>query len=212
MAAQLEAGNDADIPAAYFGAGFLRLWSGDPQGAQAPLQNALDRAEQSGDISLQARALTYLTVAARQLRQVEATRRLAVCSLKTATIAHMPEYVAFARANLAWLAWLEGDAGQVQMLAHAALAEWGQLPAGHASAPFQWLALWPLLATALHAGQGAAAIDAAKRLLDPTLQRVPDALAAILAQALRAWSEGAHGDVLAALAQAVADAQELRYL
>jgi DNA-binding SARP family transcriptional activator len=212
LAAQLEAGNDADIPAAYFGAGFLRLWSGDPQGAQAPLHSALDRAEQSGDISLQARALTYLTVAARQLRQVEATRRLAARSLETATTAHMPEYVAIARANLAWLAWLEGDADQVQECAQEALALWRQLPAGHASAPFQWLALWPLLAIALDGAEGALAIEAAQRLLDPSQQRLPDALNCVLEAAVGLWANCETTAAFTTLAQTPNLAQELHYL
>jgi hypothetical protein len=42
------------------------LWSGDPQGAQEPLQTALAIAEQTGDLSLQARCLIYLAIAQRQ--------------------------------------------------------------------------------------------------------------------------------------------------
>lgn len=212
LAAQLESGNDAGIPAAYFGAGFLRLWSGDSQGAQALLQNALERAEQSGDISLQARALTYLTVAARQLRQVETARSLAARSLEMAAAAHMPEYAATARANLAWLAWLEGDANQVQECAQEALALWRQLPAGHASAPFQWLALWPLLATALDGGEGALAIEAARRLLDPNQQCLPDALSSVLEAAVHFWEVGEMAAALTMLTQTPTLAQELHYL
>jgi len=212
LAAQLEAGNHAGIPAAYFATGFLRLWSGAAQDAQAPLQSALQLAEQSGDISLQARALTYLTVANRQLRQVEATHQLAARSLEIATAAHMPEYGATARANLAWLAWLEGDAPRARELAQKALSLWQQLPAGHASAPFQWLALWPLLAMALDAAEGALAIDAAQRLLDPGQQRLPNALHAALAAAVDFWVKDETAAALAALAQSRTLAQELHYL
>lgn len=212
LAAQLEAGNNAGIPAAYFATGFLHLWSGAPQAAQAPLQSALELAEQSGDISLQARALTYLTVASRQLCQVEATHHLAALSLEVATAAHMPEYSATARANLAWLAWLEGDAPHAQELAQEALLLWQQLPAGHASAPFQWLALWPLLALALDAAEGALAIDAAQRMLDPAQQRLPGALDAVLTAAVDRWITGDTSAALATLAQSLMLAQELHYL
>ena len=79
----------------------------------------------------------------------------------------------------------------VQELGRAALEFWRQLPAGHGSAPFQWLALWPLIAVALHEEQLALAVDYARALLDPGQQRLPDALAASLEQVLQAWDGGA---------------------
>ncbi len=72
------------------------------------IETALHLAEQTGDVNLRARCLTYLTVACRQCGQVEATRRYAERSLEAATSSHMPEYVATAKANQAWLAWLGG--------------------------------------------------------------------------------------------------------
>ncbi len=153
LTAQQEAGNQAGIPAAQFGVGFALLWSGDPQGAMEPLEIALHLAERTGDVSLQARCLTYLTIAHRQCMQMEETRRDAARSLEVATAAQMPEYVAMAKANQAWLAWRAGDLASVQELGQAALELWHQLPAGHASAPFQWLARWPLIAVALRTDQ-----------------------------------------------------------
>lgn len=212
LAAHLEAGNDAGIPAAYFGAGFLRLWSGDSAGALPLLYSALERAQQSGDITLQARSLTYLTVACRRLQQVEETRRLAVLSLDTAAAAHMPEYVATAKANLAWLAWLAGNADDVRSLAQEALALWRQLPTGHASAPFQWLALWPLLAVAIDRAADAPPIDAVRQLLDPSQQRLPDALNKALGDAVQQWEQGETTAAVSILAQTLAQARELHYL
>ena len=83
LAAQQEAGNQAGIPAAQFGVGFALLWSGDPQGAMEPLEIALHLAERTGDVSLQARCLTYLTVAHRQCGQMEETRRCAARAWKS---------------------------------------------------------------------------------------------------------------------------------
>ena len=212
LAAQVEAGNQAGIPAAHFGVGFVQLWSGRPQAALEPLRTALHLAEQTGDVSLQARCLTYMTVAYRQCGQVEETRQYAGRSLDVAMAAHMPEYVAIAKANQAWLAWQVGDLAQTQELAHAALALWRQLPAGHASAPFQWLALWPLIAVALHEEQISLAIDAVRTLLAPSQQRVPDALAATLEQAVQSWTEGAPAAAHAPLGAALVQAQEMHYL
>ena len=212
LAAQIEADNQAGIPAAHFGVGFVRLWSGSPEAALEPLETALHLAEQTGDVSLHARCLTYLTVACRQCGQAEATRGYAGRSLEAATAAHMPEYVAIAKANQAWLAWLASDVAQTQELAHAALALWQQLPSGHASAPFQWLALWPLIASALQAEQLSLAIDAVRTLLAPTQQRVPDALIPNLERAVRSWDEGAPQAARGELMQALALAQQMHYL
>jgi tetratricopeptide (TPR) repeat protein len=212
LAAQQEAGNQAGIPAAQFGVGFALLWSGDAQGAMEPLEIALHLAEQTGDVSLQARCLTYLTIAHRQCMQMEETQRYAARSLEVATAAHMPEYVAMAKANHAWLAWRAGDVASVQELGQAALELWHQLPAGHASAPFQWLARWPLIAVALRKDQFASAVDHVRVLLDPGQQRVPDELTANLEQSIRAWDSRALESARAILHRSLALAQELRYL
>ena len=52
-------------------------------------------------MSLRARCLTYLTIAYRQCAQVEETRHYAARNLEVATLAHMPEYIAMAKANQA---------------------------------------------------------------------------------------------------------------
>ncbi len=212
LTAQQEAGNQAGIPAAQFGVGFALLWSGDPQGAMEPLEIALHLAERTGDVSLQARCLTYLTIAHRQCMQMEETRRDAARSLEVATAAQMPEYIAMAKANQAWLAWRAGDLAPVQELGQAALELWHQLPAGHASAPFQWLARWPLIAVALRTDQLALAVDHMRALLDPGQQRVPDELAASLEQVIQAWDGGAPESANTLLHQSLALAQQMRYL
>ena len=212
LAAQQEAGNQAGIPAAQFGVGFALLWSGDPQGAMEPLEIALHLAERTGDVSLQARCLTYLTIAHRQCTQTEETRRDAARSLEVAAAAQMPEYIAMAKANQAWLAWRAGDLASVQQFGQAALELWHQLPAGHASAPFQWLARWPLIAAELRKDQLASAVDHARTLLDPGQRRVPDELAASLEQAVQAWDGGASASARSLLHRSLAMAQEMRYL
>jgi DNA-binding SARP family transcriptional activator len=212
LAAQQEAGNQAGIPAAQFAVGFALLWSGDPQQAMAPFEAALRQAEVTGDLSLQARCLTYLTVAHRQCGQIEETRRCAARALEVAAATHMPQYIGTAKANQSWLAWRAGDLNAAQELAHSALDFWHQLPAGHASAPFQWLARWPLIVVTLHEEQIALAVDHARALLDPRQQPPPDALAASLEQTIQAWDNGALESARALLQQSMTLAQELRYL
>jgi len=212
LGAQQEAGNQAGIPAAQFAVGFALLWSGDPQGATAPLETALRQAEATGDLSLQARCLTYLAIAGRRCGQIEETRRCAARALEVAAAAHMPEYLATASANQSWLAWRADDLNAAQELAHAALDYWHQLPVGHAAAPFQWLARWPLIAVALHEEQIALAVDHARAVLDPSQQPPPDALAASLEQAIQSWDGGAADAARTLLQQSMMLAQELRYL
>ena len=97
-------------------------------------------------MSLQVRCVTYLTVLCRERGQVEEVRALTGRSLELATAAGMPEYVATARANEAWLAWRDGDPDAVERCGRTALDLW---PPVHASSSFRWTALWPLIGAAL---------------------------------------------------------------
>nr|MDQ2998895.1 tetratricopeptide repeat protein [Chloroflexota bacterium] len=200
------------LPSVRFFVGFVLLWSGDPQGALEPLQIALAIAEQTGDTSLQARGLTYVAIAQRQCQRVAEAEQTATRSLATATIAHMPEYIGTAQANLAWVTWKMGKFEQARQHGNAALAAWRQLPAGHGSAQIQWTALCPLIALALDARETVTAIDYVRGLLDPAQQRLPDALTAIFEQALLAWEHGTLERVTPLLQQATALAQQLHYL
>jgi len=133
-------------------------------------------------------------------------------ALAAATSAHMPEYVALARANQAWLAWRQRDDAALREHGATALTLWQQLPVTHASAPFQWTALWPLLAETLQRDAIATAVDYAHTLLDPHQQQLPDALAAPLTQALQAWSGGATAEAQKRLHEAVTLAEQYHYL
>ena len=188
------------------------LWSGDPQEAIEPIQTALGMAEQTGDITLQARCLAYLTVAYRQCGRLAETAQYATNALAVATAAHMPEYIGMAWANQSWLAWRSGDLQVAEEYGQTALTTWQQLPADHASLPFQWIALWPLIAVALHGEQIAAAIGHARALLDPARQRVPDALEALLVQAIHRWEQGDAQAAGRLLEDALTLAHDMNYL
>ena len=213
LAAHQEAGTQADIPSSHFGVGFALLWSGDPQSAIEPIQTALGMAEETGDITLQARAVRAdLTVAYRQCGRLTETAQHATHALAVATAAHMPEYIGMAWANQSWLAWRRGNLQMAEQYGQTALADWQQLPADHASLPFQWTALWPLIAAALHAEQIAAAIGYALALLDPARQRVPDPLETLLAQAIQRWKQDDAQAAGRLLAEALTLAREMNYL
>jgi tetratricopeptide (TPR) repeat protein len=200
------------LPAAHFMLGFFQLWHDDLTAATAELTAALQLAEQQGDCSLQTRALTYLTIAARRSDQVTAAQTLVTQALTAANTAHMPEYIALARANQAWLAWRQQEYSAVREHGAAALAVWQQLPITHASAPFQWTALWPLLAEALQREDVVTAVGYARTLVDPHQQQLPDALATPLTQAMLAWESSVAAEVQRRLAEAVTQAEQCHYL
>lgn len=211
LATHQEADNQAAIPAAQYGVGFSLLWNSEPEAAIEPMRTALQLAEQTGDVSLQARCLAYLTIAHRQCNQKEETRQYAERGFEVAKLAHMPEYMAMAKANQAWIAW-QDDPHTSQRLADQALEFWRQLPSGHASAPFQWLARWPLIAIAVHQNQIPSAIQHVRALLDPSQQRLPTELVSCLEQVIQVWDEGNLDSVHTLLKQSMMMAQQMYYL
>jgi DNA-binding SARP family transcriptional activator/DNA polymerase III delta prime subunit len=209
---QRKIGNQAAIPSSQFYFGFALLWSGKPQEAIEPIQAALDLAETTGDLSLQARCLSYLTVAFRQCGHVEETQHYAAQSLDVTTRAQMPEYIAIAQANQAWLAWHADNLGLCQEFGRLAVEMWQQLPPNHASAPFQWLARFPLIAVALYQENFSLAIDEAVVILDPNQQCLPEALETALIQAIAAWEAGKQHVAPTFLHESIVLAREMHYL
>ncbi len=199
-------------PSAHFLVGFMLLWSGDPQGALETLQTVLATAQQTGDLSLQARCLTYLAIAHRQCQHVDETEQAATQSLAISARAHMPEYVGTAQANLSWVAWKSGNFAQARQYGNAALEAWRLLPAGHGSTLCQWTALYPLIAIALHAEEIAAAIEYIRLLLDPAQQQLPDALATLFEQLLAAWESNTPVHMAPLLRQTITLGQQFHYL
>jgi tetratricopeptide (TPR) repeat protein len=166
---------------------FCLLWHGDLPEAEERLLSSLRLAEQTGDISMHSRSLTYLMVLYRKLGRVDAVREYASRSLPAAQEAKIPTYVAMAWANQAWLALREGDLAQAEAHALAAMKIWQE---ERTPPPLQWAALWPLLAVALSKKRLDAAVDYARALLDPRQQKLPETLIAALEQSILLFDEG----------------------
>ncbi len=173
-------------PSIIFRLGFLLLWHDMLAEAEAKILAALASAERSIDLTLEVRCLIYLGVVYRRQNRPDHVRACAARALELAAAANMPEYVATVRANLAWLAWRAGDLAAVDLHARAALALWAELAPGHPSTPYQWTALWPLLAVDLDRGAIDQALAWARNMLLPAQQRLPAVLADPLACAVRA--------------------------
>ncbi len=209
LAARQESGSATEIALARFFLGFAYLFYGDLDEAEAHIQAALAVGERAGDVVLQSRCLTYLTIVYRKRGQVEETSRYASRASTVATSLHWPEDVAMASANLAWVAWRQGNQSEAQATARAALEEWKALQVDY---PFHWTALWPLISIALAQDQLSAAIDYARALLAPQQLLLPDALRAIVEAATQAWDSGRREAAYAHLQQAAALAGEMGYL
>ena len=120
--------------------------------------------------------------------------------------------MATAKANLAWVAWRDGDSQQVRENGCSALDLWYTLPKGHTSYVFQWTALFPMLAVALADGNLDQAITHAQAVLDPSLQKLAEELTDVLQSALTTWQQQQTAQTTEILAQAITLAQKFHYL
>jgi eukaryotic-like serine/threonine-protein kinase len=200
------------IPSCHFMLGFFTLWHGEPEASQIHMQIALKMADERGDITLQARCLTYLTIASRQLDAVDEVTAYAARAFAVASHGGMPEYMALARAAECWLAWRAGDRSAAQDHGHTALTLWQQLPINHASLPFKWTALWPLIDIAAREGNLRTAIDYLHILAGPDQQRLPIALSSLIDEIFCSWRRGEQRSIRSQIEAAIHLARQLRYL
>jgi class 3 adenylate cyclase/tetratricopeptide (TPR) repeat protein len=212
LSVQQEANNPSDLAFAYFLQGFTFLWHGDLDNAEDHMQTALKLGRQIGDIIVESRCLTYLTVCCRMRGQIEEVIGLAAQSEEIAKRANMPEYIGTAMANLAWAAWRQDDISGAEKKGLAALKEWGKIPEGHASCAFEWTALLPLIAVAVDRQLPEQAIGYVLKLSDPTRQRLPDSIEGPLISAVDSWEKIPREEVLDQLKKALFEAKNLGYL
>jgi eukaryotic-like serine/threonine-protein kinase len=208
LATAEEGGRQQDIALPLVGLGFLLLWYGDLADAEQKMAAALAIGERTGDLVLRARCLCYLNVTALRKHDVEAVRSLAPQVIAAAEATSYPEYVAAAKATMAWVAWRDERLADVVRLADEALGLWRSTVVPY---PFQWLCLWPLVAVRLRQGQVAEAVEAARQLLPPPQQRLPDGLEAEVQDGVGAWARGRRKLAQERLSNAVELAKELRY-
>jgi tetratricopeptide (TPR) repeat protein len=163
--------------------GFVLLFHGNLDSAEAELRTGLRLASQIGDLNLQIQCQVYLAILQRKRGRLTAVKELSSESLALTSKARGSVYEATVHANLAWVAWQQGRAADVTAHGQEALAQWERWPAY----PFKWTALWPLLAVALAQDRIDEAVEHARGLLDPAQQALPAALSTALDNALQAW-------------------------
>ena len=194
------------IALAQFALGFNHLWRGELHEAEEYLQTALELADRIGDVVVQSRCLTYLTILYRKRVQLEEVQHYMSRALDVATAGNMLEYISTARANLAWVKWYVGNLSEARENGRIALEMWQQAPLVY---PFKWTALWPLISVALIQNQISEAVDYAGNLLEPVQQQLPDALTTLLEKAIKSWEGGETETAHTHLNQSIELAQEL---
>jgi hypothetical protein len=211
FAANIALGDPAHQGATHFLLGFSLLWYGDFAEAQTALHTALTMADQSGDLNLRARSLTYLTVAYRKQEQMAQVRDHIAPCIAAAKAAEMPEYVATAHANLAWVNWRDGDEQKVLQNGRSALTLWHTL-LDHYNYPFQWAAYFPLMAIALAQQNLDEAITHVQSVLDPSQQKLAEEVTTVLQNALTAHQQNQPLQTTELLQRAITLAQQFHYL
>jgi tetratricopeptide (TPR) repeat protein len=192
-----------------FELGFLLLWRKEFEEAEELLQATYELTKISGIMPQRTLSLTYLTVLYRFQEKLDETLEQAHRAQETAEVAHMPDYVAAAKGNQAWVAWRRQEFQTAQQMAEEALKLWQQSPLVY---PFQWQALWPLIGVAMRRGEEAAAWAHIKALLEPMQQKLPDRLNDLLESALQAQAKQQDETSYINMEQAMTVAQQLGYL
>jgi class 3 adenylate cyclase len=169
----------------------------------------LASAERTGDVVVQTRLLTYLIVVQRRRGLRERVRHYIARTLEVATAGQMIEYVAMAKANLAWLAWLDGDTSEAETQAREALEFWKKSWSAY---PFKWAALWPLIAVELAGGRLSEAVEHARMMVEPPQEPLPVALATAVQEALSEWDAQRPAAAAACFGRSLQLAREMAYL
>ena len=209
VAASEEANNLAEAVHVNFVLGLIELFHGDFGDAVAQCGKAFKMAERTGDLVLQARCLTYRAVAYRRLGDVPGCKTEAEKTLALAEELKMAEYVAMAKASLAWVAWRKKDEVEAEKLGTEALELWHEMEDPYG---MDWMALWPLIDMAFARKDIGRAVDLATGLLQDNQHPPPENLSAAVRKACKEWQNGVEQEAASDLAEAIKIAEELHYI
>ena len=121
----------------------------------------------------------------------------------------MVEYVAMAKASLAWVAWREKNEVEAERLAREALESWHGMEDPYG---MDWMALWPLIAMAFAGKDIEVAVELATGLLKDNQHPPPEKLSAVVRKTCEQWQNGVQEGAASDLARAIKIAEELRYI
>ncbi|HEY7265969.1 MAG TPA: AAA family ATPase [Trebonia sp.] len=178
-----QTGEDKDLGYATDFLGWALWLRGELPEARRLLESAHDMAERMGETILRAVSLQTLTHTAIRQHDIEAVRVLLPQAATAAGGTRQAEIMACE----AWLAWQDGHPDEVIKLADQIARS---KPASIGSSSRQrWIYLFPLIAARLDSAAVAEAVTAARQILDPKQQLLPDELTAALDAASAAWDQ-----------------------
>jgi eukaryotic-like serine/threonine-protein kinase len=205
------ANDTGELAMIQFGLAAALFCHDDLEEAAREMAEAVRLSKHVGDVALLSRALTYLAVIFRRQRGRAAdVERCVAESQSVATSGQMTEYIGAALANEGWLLWLRRAGSQiVEDKCRAALDLWGRISLVY---PFQWVALFPLVAVELAEGRIAEAVEHTQAMLRPTQQRLPDPVAKSLEDGAAAFARSDAEAAHRCLSDALKQAEERGYL
>ena len=171
----------------WFVLGLVNVFRGNFSEAIAHCDAALRLARRCGDSVTEARCLSYLTVAHRRAGHIEEARSFAEETCMLAKKIDMVEYIAMAKANLAWIAWKEKRFDDCEKLGNEALELWHGMDDPYS---FDWMALWPLIATTLARNDTNSAVKLADGLFSDRQHPIDEEVMSATKHAIDSWRKG----------------------
>ena len=190
-----------------FAVGFALFNAGELDSAEGYLLDSLTQARQLDFPWQEARALAFLSSLYRRMEDVDRTEKYARLAEEKGVTVESMHYRAHGIANLAWLAYRNGERAIALQKAHKAT----QLLL-NSNIPLTWIAVMILLAVHLDAGEFNRAVEAAGTLLEPVQHRLPADLTDALEKAVENWAAQEKEATRKHLEQAVLLAKKWRYL
>jgi tetratricopeptide (TPR) repeat protein len=204
--------DDKDVGYAIDYLGWALWLRGDLPEATEELTKALALAERIGETALRDLALLGLAQAALRRHDIQAVRALlprAFAAAKAVGGRMGSSRTAGVLAVAAWLAWQDGHPDEVIRLA-AEIKTYEHNLVGN-SAMHRWVYSFPLIAASLQAGGTEEAVSAARQIIDPAQQLLPDDLTTTLASACESWDQGGQAQAARHLTEALAVARTRAY-
>ena len=189
--------------------GLVNLFRGNFSEAMEHCDAALLLGRRCGDSVIEARSLSYLAVAHRRAGHIREAQAFAIETLTLAAKIDMVEYVEMAKANLTWVAWKDQRLDDCEKLGNEALKLWHVMDDPYS---FDWMALWPLIATALARKQIDRAIKHAEGLFPSNQHPIDDEVMSATQQAIESWNNGKIDLAESQLKSALAVAQQHHYI
>ena len=209
-AAAAEGGERKDVGYATFFIGWFLWLRGDLASAREHLETSLSLAQRIGESLLQVESLIGLALVAIGHHDTETVR---VLTGKATAVAEATDgssrHLARISACQAWLAWQDRCPEDAIRYARQAAAQ--AQNAIDSVVYYRWIYVWPHVAFHLSAGGTGAAAAAARHILHPSQQLLPDRLMDLTSQACQAWDHNKPEAARDLLGAALALARNLGY-